>query len=338
VEAAAHSLQQIKARHVVVLIAVLVYPWAASPFFTFQIGGQSLALGLVALSLTFLGGYGGMVSLAQMTVASVAGYMVAIFGTSIDPISLGWPWWLAVVVAILIATAFATFVGWLSVRTEGIYTIMITLAIGVAFYYLTLQNYSLFAGHRGFNQVNAPTVLGINLREPVPFYYLALFCALTGYFFIKYLIRAPFGIALQGVRDNPRRMSALGFHVTGHRVAAYTVAGLLASVGGILLVWYNNQISPESAGIARMIDILIIAVLGGMKHPIGAFVGAIVFVLLQTFAIDLIDRERFNLVIGGVFLLIVLFSPDGLLGLWEQARARLRAGGVQSKLSDSGSR
>jgi len=338
VEAAAHSLQRIKARHVAVLIAVLVYPWAASPFFTFQIGGQSLALGLVALSLTFLGGYGGMVSLAQMTVASVAGYMVAIFGTSIDPISLGWPWWLAVVVAILIATAFATFVGWLSVRTEGIYTIMITLAIGVAFYYLTLQNYSLFAGHRGFNQVNAPTVLGINLREPVPFYYLALFCALTGYFFIKYLIRAPFGIALQGVRDNPRRMSALGFHVTGHRVAAYTVAGLLASVGGILLVWYNNQISPESAGIARMIDILIIAVLGGMKHPIGAFVGAIVFVLLQTFAIDLIDRERFNLVIGGVFLLIVLFSPDGLLGLWEQARARLRAGGVQSKLSDSGSR
>ncbi len=338
VEAAAHWLRQIKARHVVVLIAVLVYPWMASPFFTFQIGGQSLALGLVALSLTFLGGYGGMVSLAQMTVASVAGYMVAIFGTSIDPISLGWPWWLAVVVAILIATAFATFVGWLSVRTEGIYTIMITLAIGVAFYYLTLQNYSLFAGHRGFNQVNAPTVLGINLREPVPFYYLALFCALTGYFFIKYLIRAPFGIALQGVRDNPRRMSALGFHVTGHRVAAYTVAGLLASVGGILLVWYNNQISPESAGIARMIDVLIIAVLGGMKHPIGAFVGAIVFVLLQTFAIDLIDRERFNLVIGGVFLLIVLFSPDGLLGLWEQARARLRVGGVQSKLRDSGSR
>src|SRR5207245_9925087 len=105
-------------------------------------------------------------------------------------------------------------------------------------------------------------------------YYLALFCALTGYLFIKYLIRAPFGIALQGVRDNPRRMSALGFHVTGHRVAAYTVAGLLASVGGILLVWYNNQISPESAGIARIIEILIIAVLSDVKTHIGAFVCA----------------------------------------------------------------
>jgi branched-chain amino acid transport system permease protein len=271
-----------------------------------------------------------------MTVASIAGYMVAIFGTSIDPISLHWPWWLAVGFAVLVAAAFATLVGWLSVRTEGIYTIMITLAIGVAFYYLTLQNYSLFAGHRGFNQVHAPTVLDVNLRDPVPFYYLALFCALAGYFFIKYLIRAPFGIALQGVRDNPRRMSALGFHVTGHRVAAYTVAGLLAAVGGVLMVWYNNQISPESAGIARMIDILVIAVLGGMKHPIGAFIGAIVFVLLQTFAIDLVDRERFNLVIGGVFLLIVLFSPDGLLGLWGHVRARLPAGGIQSKFRSGG--
>jgi branched-chain amino acid transport system permease protein len=310
---------------------VLAYPWVATPFFTFQIGGQALALGLIALSLTFLGGYGGMVSLAQMTVASLAGYMVAIFGTSIDPISLAWPWWLAVAVAVLIGTLFATFVGWLSVRTEGIYTIMITLAVGVAFYYLTLQNYSLFAGHRGFNQVDAPVIFGLHLREAVPFYYLALFCALMGYFFVNYLIRAPFGIALQGVRDNPRRMSALGFHVTGHRVAAYTVAGLLAAVGGVLMVWYNNQISPESASIARMIDILVIAVLGGMKHPIGAFAGAIVFVLLQNFAIDLIDRERFNTLIGACFLAIVLFSPDGVLGLWDKFAALVARAGAANR-------
>jgi branched-chain amino acid transport system permease protein len=327
---------QIGARHLIVLVGVLAYPWVATPFFSFQIGGQSLALGLIALSLTFLGGYGGMVSLAQMTVAGVAAYMVAILGTSIDPISLGWPWWLAVAFALLIATTFATFVGWLSVRTEGIYTIMITLAIGVAFYYLTLQNYSLFAGHRGFNQVNAPEILYINLREAVAFYYLALSCALAGYFFIRYLIRAPFGIALQGVRDNPRRMRALGFHVTAHRVAAYAVAGVLAAIGGVLMVWYNNQVSPEFVGIGRMIDILVIAVLGGMRHPIGAFIGAIIFVLVQNFAIDLVDRERFNLVIGAVFLLIVLFSPDGLLGLWGHLRARLPAAGIRARLGSGG--
>lgn len=310
-------------RHVVVLAFVLIYPFVATPFFTYQIGAQSLALGLIALSLTFLGGYGGMVSLAQMTVAGFAAYMLAIFGTSSNiAISLGWPWWLALVVAVALATIFAAAVGWLSVRTEGIYTIMITLAVGVAFFYLAQQNYTVFNGFQGFSKLAAPTVFGLDIREPVPFYFLVLACALAGYFWVKYLIRAPFGIALQGIRDNPRRMQALGYNVTAHRVAAYAVAGLLAAVGGVLMVWYNNRISPGTIGTGAMINILIIAVLGGMKHPVGAFVGAIVFVLLQNFAIDLVDRERFNLVIGGVFLAIVLFSPDGLLGLW-QSRTRL---------------
>ena len=314
----------IAARHLVVLAAVLLYPVVATPFFTYQIGAQSLALGLIALSLTFLGGYGGMVSLAQMTVAGVAGYMVAIFGTSsAAAISLGWPWWLGVVFAVAIATLFATLVGWLSVRTEGIYTIMITLAIGVAFFYLAQQNYGLFNGFQGFNKVTAPTIGELDFRQPLPFYYLTLAVALAGYGFVMLLVRAPFGVALQGIRDNPRRMNALGYHVTAHRVAAYAVAGLLAALGGVLMVWYNGRISPGTVNTGAMLNILIIAVLGGMTRPIGAFIGALVFVLLQNFAIDLVDRERFNLVIGGVFLAAVLFSPDGLLGLWAKLRSRL---------------
>ena len=323
---------RLSARHVFVILGVLLYPFIASPFFTYQIGAQSLALGLIALSLTLLAGYGGMVSLAQMTVAGMAGYLVAILGSSAaTTISLAWPWWLAVSFAIVLAVVFATLIGWLSVRTEGIYTIMITLAIGVGFFYLAQQNYTLFNGHQGFNQLFAPSVAGIDFREAVPFYYLTLACALAGYFFVKALVGAPFGIALQGIRDNPRRMHALGYHVTAHRVVAYAAAGLLAAVGGVLLTWYNNRISPGSMGIGVMINILVIAVLGGMRHPIGAFIGAIVFVLLQNFAIDLVDRERFNLVIGGVFLAIVLFSPDGLLGLWARLRSRF---GPQSPTSN----
>ena len=140
---------------------------------------------------------------------------------------------------------------------------------------------------------------------------------------MRWIVRAPFGIALQGIRDNPRRMNALGYNVVAHRVAAYALAGLIAAVGGILFVWYNGLITPGSVSTSWLINILVIAVLGGMKHPIGAFLGALVFVLLQTFAIDVIDRERFNLVIGTVFLAIVLFSPDGLLGLWAKLRFRL---------------
>lgn len=331
-EARADGLwRSLRWRHALVLLALLLYPAVASPFFIYQIGAQSLALGLIALSLTLLGGYGGMVSLAQMTVAGVAGYMVAIFGaSSAAAISLNWPWWLGVPIAIVIATLFATVVGWLSVRTEGIYTIMITLAIGVAFFYLAQQNYTLFNGFQGFNQVKAPTVGDADFTQPLPFYYLVLAVALAGYAFVAYLVRAPFGLALQGIRDNPRRMNALGFHVTAHRVAAYALAGLLAACGGVLMVWYNGRISPGSVNTGAMINILIIAVLGGMKRPIGAFIGALVFVLLQNFAIDLVDRERFNLVIGGVFLAVVLFSPDGLLGLWGAIRARLLPGRAAS--------
>ena len=320
----ARFVARIRPRHVVVLLALVVYPFVASPFFTYQIGAQALALGLIALSLTFLGGYGGMVSLAQMTVAGLAGYGVAIFGTSsVAAISLGWPWWLASAVAIVVATAFAAAVGWLSVRTEGIYTIMITLAIGVAFFYLAQQNYTVLNGFQGFNHPGAPEFLGTESRDPVPFYFAALVCALAGYFLVRHLVRAPFGIALQGIRDNPRRMASLGYAVTAHRVAAYAVSGLLAAVGGVLMVWYNGRISSGTVNLGAMISILIIAVLGGMKHPIGAFVGAIVYVLLQNFAIDLFVRERFNLVIGAGFLAIVLFSPDGLLGLWAKLRSSL---------------
>jgi branched-chain amino acid transport system permease protein len=323
--------RHVSTRHVLTLLALVLFPFVATPFITFQVGAQTLILGLVALSLTFLAGYGGMVSLAQMTVAGIAGYTVAILGTSGTELSLGWHWAVVLAFALAIGTASSVLIGWLSVRTEGIYTIMITLAMGVAFYYLALQNYSVFNGFQGFQKVYPPTVFDVDWRQPLPFYFLSLVLALAGYFGIQYLVRAPFGVALQGIRDNPRRMNALGFNVTAHRVAAYAAAGLLAAVGGVLLVWYNGLITPGSIGTYWLINILVIAVLGGVKHPVGPFLGALVFVLLQTFAIDLVDRERFNLVIGGAFLAIVLFSPDGLLGLWARLRGRLqRAQGVSS--------
>ncbi len=315
-------LRAIRWRHVAVLAALVVYPFVVPPFFTFQIGGQTLALGLIALSLTFLAGYGGMVSLAQMTVAGIAGYAYAVLATSSAAVSLHWPWWVAALLAIPIATLAATLIGWLAVRTEGIYTIMITLAVGMAFYYLAHQNYSIFNGWSGLQAVRAPEAFGVYWRDPVPFYFLALTCAVAGYLFVKYIARAPFGVALQGIRDNPRRMAALGFNVVAHRIAAYALAGFLAAIGGLLLIWYNGLIAPGSIGTSALINILVIAVLGGFGHPVGPFIGAAIFVLLQNFAIDLVDRERFNLVIGGVFLLIVLFSPDGLLGWWTRLRRR----------------
>jgi branched-chain amino acid transport system permease protein len=314
----------------VLTVLLLIMPVLANDFFLVQVFGWALVLGMIALSLMFLAGYGGMVSLLQMTIAGVAGYFVAILGSSgIQTVSLFWPWWVAVPVAILIAVAFGTLCGALAVRTAGIYTIMITLAIASAFFYFTRQNYAIFNGFSGFNLVRAPVFLGVDWRGPIAFYYLTLACAALAYWAVVYVGRAPFGLALQGTRDNARRMAALGHNVWAVRVAGYAFASVIAAVGGVLLVWLNAQISPGTAGVGPVIDILVIAVVGGLGHPIGAFVGALIYVLLRTFAIDLLvnvglGRERFQLLIGLGFLVIVLFSQDGVVGLWTRYRDRRR--------------
>jgi branched-chain amino acid transport system permease protein len=310
---------------------MILFPAIANDFFLRQIAGWTMILGMIALSLTFLAGYGGMVSLAQMTVAGLAGYMIAVLGVSSLPkVSLFWPWWAAVPLAIVIATAFGTLAGALSARTEGIYTIMITLALATSFFYLTLQNWPIFNGFSGFTTIPAPHFLGVDWGKAVPLYYLILFFAALSYAVVLYVSRAPFGLALQGVRDNPRRMEAIGYNVTAHRIAAYAFAAVIAAIGGILLVWQNNQISPFSVGVDVVINLLIIAVVGGLGHPIGPFIGALIYVMLRTFALDALvavglDGRRFQTLIGLGFLVIVLFSPDGVVGIWRRLRERARS-------------
>lgn len=318
-------LKGLRVHHLVIAALLVVYPFAVDDFWTVQIGAQILIYGVIALSLMFLAGYGGSVSLAQMTIAGLAGYLFAIFGVNSANLGLGLPWWLVIPIALGGATLSAALIGWISVRTEGIYTIMITLAIGVAFFYFARQNYAIFNGFNGFAGLKPPIVFGINWRDPMPFYFLTLVVAGGAYLWVLYTSRSTFGLSLQAIRDNPRRMNALGFNVKAHRIVAYTVAGFIAGLGGLEWIWLNGRISPGTVSVGPMINILVIAVLGGLRHPAGPFIGAIVFVLLQNFAIDLIIRERFNTVIGMTFLLIVLFSPDGLLGLGRQIKTRLSA-------------
>ncbi len=313
-------------------IILLIMPLIANGFFLIEIFGTTLILGIIALSLMFLAGYGGMVSLMQLTIAGFAGYMFAVFGvTGNANISLGWPWWLATPMALALATAFGTLSGALAVRTAGIYTIMITLAIGAAFYYFTNQNWAIFNGHTGINTIATPQFWGVNWRSDIPFYYVVLGVAALCYLGVEYLSRAPFGLALQGVRDNPRRMAALGFNVNAHRVAAYALASFVAALGGILQVWNYRQISPGSVAVERCIDILIIAIVGGITRPVGPFIGALIFVILRTFTLDFLvniglDGNRFRLLIGLGFLLIVFWSSAGIIGLWERWQQRHRGG------------
>ncbi len=314
---------EVGAGHALFGLALLAYPAVASDFFLTQIGGLSLIEGMIALSLMTLAGYGGMVSLAQLSVAGIAGYVVAILGHNDTGVQgYDWPWAVTVPLAILAAAATSALIGWISARTSGIYTIMITLAIATAVFYFAQQNYVIFNGHSGFAGIPAPVFFGEDWRAPVPFYYLCLFAAAASYAGVLYVRRSTFGLTVQGMRDNERRMRALGFSVILHKVFAWFLSGIVAGIAGVLLVWFHGRISPSSIDVAASLNILVMAVIGGLRHPIGPFVGALVVVLLQTFASDLVGAERFNTLIGLTFLIIVYISDDGILGLWRQFAPR----------------
>lgn len=310
---------------------MLLYPFPANDFFTVQIGAYSLILGTIALSLMILAGYGGMVSLAQLPAAGLAAYMLPILGSNTqDVLGFGWSHWVTIPAALFTGMAFSALVGLIAVRTGGIYMIMITLAVAVSVFFLTRQNYGIFNGFTGYAGIEAPKPFGLDLRSPLPFYYLCLAVSAGFVLATIYVAKSPFGLSLQAVRDNPRRVSALGHSVAAIRVYAFFLAGLVAAAGGVMLVFFNGRISPGTIGVDVAIDILVIAVVGGLRHPVGPFLGALAFVLLENFAIDLIDRERFNTVIGTAFLLVVLFSPDGLLGLWDRLKPRIAQSYIQT--------
>ena len=305
------------------IVLLLVYPFLLNDFWVLQVGGRTFGFGMIALSLVFLSAYVGMLSLAQMTVAGIAGYAMAYFTAPISGVGMLLPWPIAMVLALSFAVLAGLLVGAIAVRTEGIYTLMITLAIAVGFYYLTLQNYSLFDGFTGFTQVPAPHILGVDLAHPKPFFYASLAAAALCYVLVRWVVRTPYGLALQGARDNGRRLRALGYPLGPPRIAAFGIAGLIAGIGGIFNVWLNGSISPGSVAITPTLDVLMASVLGGMLGPEGAFLGAFLFTVVQSFAIYLVPPERFNTVIGVIFVAVVVFSPDGVLGLGRSVLNRI---------------
>jgi branched-chain amino acid transport system permease protein len=309
---------------VALAIAVLA-PLLFSTYTVDQLLTESLIFGIVAMSLVFLASYGGMVSLAQTALFGIAGF---VFGnmTTIDTkgLTLGYSPWVGILPAIGIATAIGVVYGALAARSTGIYFLMITLTYGVIAN-LSFGQIERISGFGGISGIVAPSIIGTTDQHPHRLYYLSLVIALLLYALLRYLIRTPFGIALQGVRDEPVRMSSLGYGVALHRTLAFALGAFVASIAGVLFVWWNGHIDPQTIGLGATINVLIIAVIGGLRRIEGAFVGALAYVYINDrlaetdFSIGGYKLGTFNSLIGLVFLAIVLVSPDGLLGLWERA-------------------
>ena len=330
-----------------VIVAIFALaPLVVSDFFLSVILTKALWLGVAAASLVFLAAYGGMVSLAQVGIYGIAGMVYANLVLADGGSSAAWDPWLAVIGALVLATVAGLGFGWIAARSEGIYFLMITLAFSVLVYYFFSQVTQL-SGFGGVNNLDLPGLVGNPTRDPAPRYLITLVVAVLVFLGLRGLSRTAFGLGLQGIRDEPARMRALGFDVTLHRTLAFAVAAFVAGIAGVLSVWYNRRISPGSINLEQTINILIIAVIGGLYRLEGAWIGALVYALIDNYSRkwvpdvgNVLGSARFNTIIGLVFLIIVLLSPGGLVGIWESVRDRLtgrrRGGGTPTTTTTTG--
>jgi branched-chain amino acid transport system permease protein len=309
----------------IVVLAVLAFaPLLFSDFYLSAVLTKALWLGLAAVSLIFLAGYVGIVSLGQVALYGIAGFTMANLVEADGGSTIAWNPWLATVAGILVATAVGLFLGAIASRSYGIYFLMITLAFAVLVYFFFAQVTDL-SGFGGVNNVPAPGLVGNPLQEPGRLFYIALGTSAAVYVLLRYVSRAPLGLAFQGVRDDPSRMRALGYNVLLLRAVAFGLGAFVAALAGVISVWWNTRISPGSISLPQTIDVLVIAVIGGLYRLEGAWVGAIGFAALDNWirGVESIG-SRFNTVVGLIFLAIVLLSPGGLMGIWESATDRLR--------------
>jgi branched-chain amino acid transport system permease protein len=307
-----------------ILVVAFLAPLIVTTYWLSALLTQVLLLGIIAASLTFLSAFGGMVSLAQVAVYGIAGFAVGnATTTDTKGLDLNWNPWIGVGLGLVFGTVVALVFGALAARSIGIYFLMITLTFGVIAN-LFFGQVTQLSGFGGISGIPMPASLGPADTQPGRLYYIALVLSLLVYFGFRYVVRTPFGLALQGIRDDPVRMSSLGYHVGLHRMLAFGFAGFVSSVGGILFVWWNGHIDPASIDIGQMIDVLAIAVIGGLYRLEGAWLGAFVYVVLNNYlqTIGFIG-PRFDTVIGIIFLVIVVVSPSGLMGLWDRALGML---------------
>jgi branched-chain amino acid transport system permease protein len=316
------------------VVSAALAPLFLSSFWISGILTQALWYGIAAAGLIFLSAYAGMVSLAQVSLYGVGGFVLGNVVTSgqAKGLHLGWPPWVGVALAIAITALLGLMLGAVASRSAGIYFLMLTLTFSVIanYFFGQVTKVSGFSGISGI-QGHMPGLIGSPVAHPNRLFYVALIVSLGIYALLRYIVGTPFGLTLQGIRDDPVRMSSLGYNVALHRTLAFGFGAFVSSFAGILFVWWNDHIDPASIDLSAVIDLLVIAVIGGLFRLEGAWLGAFLFVVMNNYFPNLTDflnkiplvhylgltAERFHTLIGAVFLVIILLSPGGLMGIWQ---------------------
>jgi branched-chain amino acid transport system permease protein len=261
---------------------------------------------IAAVSLDLIVGYGGMVSFGHAAYFAVGGYTVAILAQhGVDSALVAWP------VAVLVPAVLAALVGTLSLRTSGIFFIMITLAFAQMVFF-TLVAVKAWGGNDGLPLGARGVLPGIDLRDANVLYFvcLALLVAFTA--FAAKLVESRFGIVLRGARSSERRLLALGFPTFRYKLVAFVIAGAGAGLAGALWAEYARFVSPDMASWSRSGEFLVMVILGGIGSLAGAVYGTAVLLELESLLSGF--TEHWMLLLGAILLVIVLFAKRGLYG------------------------
>jgi branched-chain amino acid transport system permease protein len=303
----------------VAILALVALPYAIREVYYVNIASQILLYSVFALGLNILVGYAGLVSLGHAGLFGIAAYIVAYLLAS------GHGHALAIVTALVGSLAATAGFAALSLRATGISFIMITLALGEIIWGLAYRWISLTNGDNGISVATRPTPFGFALGDARSFYVATLIVFLLAVAAVAIFVRSPFGAALCGTRDQPRRMNALGYHVWSIRFWAFMFSGLLTSVAGILFVYYNEFISPQALALTASAEGLLMVISGGAGTLLGPIVGAALVVIVKNVVSAYV--ERWNFMLGAIFVAIVVFMPEGLVpGAMRLTRSLWRAG------------
>jgi branched-chain amino acid transport system permease protein len=298
----------------VAFAALVTLPRWMPGIYYVNVSSQILFYAIFALGLNILVGYGGLVSLGHAGLFGISAYATGYL------LQIGVPHLAAIVLALVIALGATAVFAALALRATGIGFIMITLALGQIIWGLAYRWISLTGGDNGVNLHGRPAPLGFDLDPAPAFYYATLVIFLIAVAVVAIFVRSPFGAALKGTRDQPRRMNALGYHVWAIRFWAFLFSGLLTSIAGILFVYYNQFISPQTTALTASAEVLLMVIAGGPATLLGPIVGAALVVIVKNVVSGYI--ERWNFLLGSIFVAIVILMPEGLVPgtvrLWRQ--------------------
>jgi len=308
----------------VVLLLALV-PLGATTFYL-QLGAKIMIMAIFALSLDLLIGHTGLVSFGHSAYFGVAAYTLALITPKYEAANF----WFTLPAAIVVAAFAALVIGFLVVRTAGVYFIMVTLAFAQMLYAI-FHDTALGGGSDGiYINVRPELTVGgfkpLDLESPAQFYYLSLILLVAVYWILNKVLHAPYGRALAGIRVNEQRMRSIGFPVFSYKLGAFTLAGAVAGLAGYLAACQFGFVNPEILAWHQSGTVLMMVILGGMGRLHGAVIGAAAYVLLQElFASSALFgayAKHWQLSMGALIVIIVLALPHGIGGLIEVALRR----------------